>query len=151
MFRVHQFDKVEMFVYCLPENSQDVHEELLAHEESIVQELGLPYRVQNAPSATSATRPRRSTTSRPGSRPGALPRDHLVLQHHRLPGTTPERPVPSRGRSADRERAHAQRDRRHRPRHARDHGELPGRERDGHGAGGPAVLRCPRDRRYPAA
>ncbi len=47
MFRVHQFDKVEMFVYCLPENSQDVHEELLAHEESIVQELGLPYRVQN--------------------------------------------------------------------------------------------------------
>ncbi len=47
MFRVHQFDKVEMFVYCLPENSQDVHEELLAPEESIVQELGLPYRVQN--------------------------------------------------------------------------------------------------------
>ncbi|WP_226362935.1 serine--tRNA ligase [Pseudonocardia sp. ICBG1142] len=47
MFRVHQFDKVEMFVYCLPENSRDVHEELLAHEESIVQELGLPYRVQN--------------------------------------------------------------------------------------------------------
>ncbi|MBN9790969.1 serine--tRNA ligase [Pseudonocardia sp. TMWB2A] len=47
MFRVHQFDKVEMFVYCLPENSQEVHEELLAHEESIVQELGLPYRVQN--------------------------------------------------------------------------------------------------------
>lgn len=47
MFRGHQFDKVEMFVYCLPENSRDVHEELLAHEESIVQELGLPYRVQN--------------------------------------------------------------------------------------------------------
>ncbi|ALE85134.1 serine--tRNA ligase [Pseudonocardia sp. HH130629-09] len=47
MFRVHQFDKVEMYVYCLPENSRDVHEELLAHEESIVQELGLPYRVQN--------------------------------------------------------------------------------------------------------
>lgn len=47
MFRVHQFDKVEMFVYCLPERSQEVHEQLLAHEESIVQELGLPYRVQN--------------------------------------------------------------------------------------------------------
>ncbi|MEJ8278476.1 serine--tRNA ligase [Pseudonocardia spirodelae] len=47
MFRVHQFDKVEMFVYCLPEHSRDVHEQLLAHEESIVQELGLPYRVQN--------------------------------------------------------------------------------------------------------
>ncbi|MFP5023204.1 serine--tRNA ligase [Pseudonocardia phyllosphaerae] len=47
MFRVHQFDKVEMFVYCLPEDSKDMHERLLAHEESIVQALGLPYRVQN--------------------------------------------------------------------------------------------------------
>ncbi|MEV1295649.1 serine--tRNA ligase [Pseudonocardia sp. NPDC049635] len=47
MFRVHQFDKVEMYVYCLPEQSHEVHEQLLAHEESIVQELGLPYRVQN--------------------------------------------------------------------------------------------------------
>lgn len=47
MFRVHQFDKVEMYVYCLPEQSADVHEQLLTHEESIVQELGLPYRVQN--------------------------------------------------------------------------------------------------------
>lgn len=47
MFRVHQFDKVEMYVYCRPEQSQEFHEQLLAHEESIVQELGLPYRVQN--------------------------------------------------------------------------------------------------------
>jgi seryl-tRNA synthetase len=47
MFRVHQFDKVEMFVYCLPEQSEDFHEQLLAHEEEIVQELGLPYRVMN--------------------------------------------------------------------------------------------------------
>lgn len=47
MFRVHQFDKVEMYVYCLPEQSRDVHEQLLAHEEGIVQALGLPYRVQN--------------------------------------------------------------------------------------------------------
>jgi seryl-tRNA synthetase len=47
MFRVHQFDKVEMFVYCLPEQSRDVHEQLLAYEEDIVQALGLPYRVMN--------------------------------------------------------------------------------------------------------
>jgi seryl-tRNA synthetase len=45
MFRVHQFDKVEMFVFCLPEASEDEHERLLAQEEEIVQELGLPYRV----------------------------------------------------------------------------------------------------------
>ena len=47
MFRVHQFDKVEMYVFCVPEQSRDIHEELLAHEEEIAQELGLPYRVMN--------------------------------------------------------------------------------------------------------
>jgi seryl-tRNA synthetase len=47
MFRVHQFDKVEMYVYCLPEQSSDRHEELLAHEEEITQGLGIPYRVMN--------------------------------------------------------------------------------------------------------
>jgi len=47
MFRVHQFDKVEMFVYCLPEQSNDFHEQILAYEESIAQQLGLPYRVMN--------------------------------------------------------------------------------------------------------
>jgi seryl-tRNA synthetase len=47
MFRVHQFDKVEMFVFCLPESSRDEHEHLLAIEEELVQELGVPYRVVN--------------------------------------------------------------------------------------------------------
>jgi seryl-tRNA synthetase len=47
MFRVHQFDKVEMFVFCLPESSGDEHEHLLAVEEELVQELGIPYRVVN--------------------------------------------------------------------------------------------------------
>jgi seryl-tRNA synthetase len=47
MFRVHQFDKVEMYVYCVPEQSKEIHEQLLAYEEEIVQELGLPYRVMN--------------------------------------------------------------------------------------------------------
>jgi seryl-tRNA synthetase len=47
MFRVHQFDKVEMYVFCVPEESRDIHEQLLANEEEIVQELGLPYQVMN--------------------------------------------------------------------------------------------------------
>jgi seryl-tRNA synthetase len=47
MFRVHQFDKVEMFVFILPEHSREEHERLLATEEELVQELGLPYRVVN--------------------------------------------------------------------------------------------------------
>jgi seryl-tRNA synthetase len=47
MFRVHQFDKVEMYVYCVPEQSAEFHERLLAYEEEIAQELGVPYRVMN--------------------------------------------------------------------------------------------------------
>ncbi len=47
MFRVHQFDKVEMFVYCEPERSRDEHERLLEIEEELVKELELPYRVLN--------------------------------------------------------------------------------------------------------
>src|SRR2546430_12126917 len=47
MFRVHQFDKVEMFVFCRPEESSDEHERLLAIEEELVQTVGLPYRVVN--------------------------------------------------------------------------------------------------------
>jgi seryl-tRNA synthetase len=49
MFRVHQFNKVEMFSYVAPEESWDEHERLLAIEEALVQELGLPYRVLNIP------------------------------------------------------------------------------------------------------
>jgi seryl-tRNA synthetase len=47
MFRVHQFDKVEMFVFCEPDRSVEEHERLLAIEEELLQELGLPYRVVN--------------------------------------------------------------------------------------------------------
>jgi seryl-tRNA synthetase len=47
MFRVHQFDKVEMFVFTEPGRSSDEHEALLALEEELVQEVGLPYRVVN--------------------------------------------------------------------------------------------------------
>jgi seryl-tRNA synthetase len=47
MFRVHQFNKVEMFSYVLPEESWAELERLLAIEEQLAQELGLPYRVLN--------------------------------------------------------------------------------------------------------
>jgi seryl-tRNA synthetase len=45
IFRVHQFDKVEMFSFVAPDQSLAEHERLLAIEESIMQELGIPYRV----------------------------------------------------------------------------------------------------------
>jgi seryl-tRNA synthetase len=47
MFRVHQFDKVEMFSFCAPEASWDEHERILAIEEEIVGNLEIPYRVVN--------------------------------------------------------------------------------------------------------
>ncbi len=47
IFRVHQFDKVEMFSFCHPRHSWDEHEMLLAIEEQIVQSLEIPYRVVN--------------------------------------------------------------------------------------------------------
>ncbi len=45
LYRVHQFTKVEMFVYTKPEDSAKMHEELLKHEEEMWQGLGIPYRV----------------------------------------------------------------------------------------------------------
>ena len=45
MFRVHQFNKVEMFVFTRPEDSWDEHERMLELEERFIQSLGLPYRV----------------------------------------------------------------------------------------------------------
>jgi seryl-tRNA synthetase len=47
LFRVHQFDKVEMFAFVEPEESQAEHERLLAIEEEILQALDIPYRVVN--------------------------------------------------------------------------------------------------------
>ena len=45
IIRVHQFDKAELFSFCLPEDSDDEHQRILAHEEGIFQALEIPYRV----------------------------------------------------------------------------------------------------------
>ncbi len=45
IFRVHQFDKVEQFVYCRPEDSDKEHERMLAVSEGFLEKLGLPHRV----------------------------------------------------------------------------------------------------------
>lgn len=47
LFRVHQFSKLEMYAYALPEQSAQVHEQLLAIEEEIWQTIGIPYHVIN--------------------------------------------------------------------------------------------------------
>ena len=47
IFRTHQFNKVEQFVFCRPEDSWRIHEELIRNAEEIIQKLGLSYRVVN--------------------------------------------------------------------------------------------------------
>ncbi|HEX5394739.1 MAG TPA: serine--tRNA ligase [Candidatus Saccharimonadales bacterium] len=45
LYRVHQFNKTELYIYCRPEESEEQHQKLLAIEEEICQKLELPYRV----------------------------------------------------------------------------------------------------------
>ncbi|MBQ9403022.1 serine--tRNA ligase [Candidatus Saccharibacteria bacterium] len=47
LFRVHQFNKLEMYCFCLPEQSKEIHEKILSIEEDIWQSLGIPYHVIN--------------------------------------------------------------------------------------------------------
>lgn len=47
IWRVHQFEKVEQYIFCQPEESWERHEELLENAEEVFQKLGIPYRVVN--------------------------------------------------------------------------------------------------------
>ena len=47
LFRVHQFNKLEMYAFCLPEQSKEIHEKILAIEEDIWQGLKIPYHIIN--------------------------------------------------------------------------------------------------------
>ena len=124
MFRVHQFDKVEMFVFCLPERSAEEHELLLSIEEELVGTARYPVpgrRRRGRRSRCSGGEEVRHRGLVPLT--GSLPRDHLDLEHHRLPGPAARRPLSRRARPPA--RAHAERHRGHRASAPRDHGELP--------------------------
>ena len=47
IFRVHQFEKVEQYIFCKPENSWDLFDELISNAEEIYRELEIPYRIVN--------------------------------------------------------------------------------------------------------
>lgn len=47
LFRVHQFNKLEMYAYSLPEKSKEMHQKLLGYEKELWQSLNIPYRVVN--------------------------------------------------------------------------------------------------------
>jgi len=135
LYRVHQFTKVEMFVFCLPDRSEAEHELLLELEERIFQGLEIPYRVVDTCVGDLGGRRTASSTWRPGCPAGGsrrVGRDHQHLQLHGLPGPPPR--DPHQGGRQERVRAHAQRHGRGgvaRP--DRHSGELPaGRRLDPH-------------------
>lgn len=47
IFRTHQFNKIEQFIFCKPEDSAKLHEELLVNAEELLQKIGLAYRIVN--------------------------------------------------------------------------------------------------------
>ena len=102
MFRVHQFDKVEMFVFCLPERSAEEHELLLAIEEELVAALEIPYRVVNVAAGDLGAAADEEVRHRGlVSVTGPLPGDHVDLEHDRLPGSPARRALPlGAGRSS---------------------------------------------------
>jgi hypothetical protein len=130
MFRVHQFDKVEMFVFTTPEVSWDEHERLLGIEERIMGNLEIPYRVVNV-GGRRPGRARRQEVRHRGLAAGAgpLPGADLVLEHHRLPGAPhadPDAPRRRRHRHPAHVERHGDGDRADADRH---HGEPPARRR----------------------
>ena len=93
IFRVHQFDKVEMFSFVAPEDSASEHERILAIEEEILTRAraALPRREHRRHRSRQLGREEvrlRGVAAQPGS----LPRADLVLEHDRLPGPAPEHP-----------------------------------------------------------
>ncbi len=112
IFRVHQFDKVEMFSFVAPSESAAEHERLLAIEERILGELEIPYRVVNiAAGDLGAPAAKKYDCEALDPEPGALPRAHLLLEHDRLSSPAPVLPIPSCGRKIARAGPYSERDR----------------------------------------
>ena len=116
-------------------------------------ELEIPYRVVNVAAGdlgASAAKKYDCEAWLPG--PGPLPRADVVLEHHRLPGAPPARPLPARRRRLAAAGPHAQRHGGRGRAHAdRDHGEPPDRRRRRGRAGGAALLRRAPPRCAPAS
>ena len=144
IFRVHQFDKLELFSYCHPDRSWDEQEELLAIEEEIAQELGFHYQVVNVPAGdlgASAARKFDIEVWLPGQgrfRELTSCSNCTDYQARRL-----EHPLPRRRRPAP-VRPYAERHRHHvEPDAAGADRVRPARGRIGRNAGRPAPVRRP--------
>ena len=126
LYRIHQFNKVEMYSYVHPDESWDEHERILELEESILRELGLPYRVVNvAAGDLGAPAAKKYDCEAWFPAQGRYREVDVGLERDRLPGAPAQGPLPRR--AGHRLRAHAERHRGRRPCAARDPRELPGR------------------------
>ncbi|GAA4963837.1 serine--tRNA ligase [Streptomyces heliomycini] len=86
IFRVHQFDKVEMFSYVAPEDSQAEHQRLLEWEKQWLTSLELPFRVIDVASGDLGSSARAQVRLRGvDPNPGQVPRADLDLGLHRVP------------------------------------------------------------------
>ncbi len=145
LYRVHQFTKVEMFAFTLPEQSEDMHNYFRDLECEIFDGLGIPYRVLDIATGDlggpayrkfdlEAWMPGRGDQRR-------IRRSHQHLELHRLPIPPARYPLQSKGRKRHATRPHAQRHRhRHQPRPDRHPGKLPaGRRLDRHPRSAPQV------------
>ena len=95
IIRVHWFDKVEMFVYTTLEEAEAEHQRLLGWEKEFLDSLELAYRVIDVAAGDlglSALPQVRLRGLDPD--PGPVPRAHLDLELHRLPGPPPRHPRP---------------------------------------------------------
>ena len=145
LYRVHQFTKVEMFVFCHPSGSEAMLERLIGIEERIFQGLEIPYRIVDTCTGDlggPAYRKFDIEAWMPGQGgKGRVGGDHERIQLHGLPGAAAGHPLPGRGK--ERVRAHAERHGAGRFTHAHcAPGELPerGRERRASGRRSPPTL-----------
>ena len=126
MFRVHQFNKVEMFVFIDAADAWDEHDRMVAVEESLLQQLGLPYRVVNVAAGDLG-----APAAKKIDMEAWFPSQERYREVTSCSNTTDfqarrlgiREPAARRARDA----AHAQRHRRHRSLAAGDARELPGR------------------------
>ena len=99
ILRVHQFDKVEMFVYSRPEDAHDEHLRLLAWEEEMLAKVEIPYRVIDVAAGDLGLQRGPQVRLRGvGAVAGALPRGHVDVQLHHVPGAAAQHPLPGRRR-----------------------------------------------------
>ena len=93
IIRVHQFHKVEMFVYARPEDAEAEHERILAIEEEMLAKLELPYRVIDvAAGDLGSSRGAQVRHRGVAAQPAALPGADLDVEHHDVPGPPARHP-----------------------------------------------------------